>query len=451
MLDLSKLESGKLVLHQVQSDIIPFVKYISESFNSLAEEAEIELTVYPEIEELYMDFDPQKLSTIVMNLISNAIKFTLPGGKIIIHLNAIEKNGKDLFIIKVKDNGTGISADELNNIFNRFHQVDNSSTRVVEGTGIGLALTRELTELMGGSIDVKSVLSKGSEFIVQLPVFRNESISNDLIISHKIPKTNNYITPVEWVEKMDLPLVLIIEDNEDVANYLKASLEEKYNLIYARDGDEGIQKAYERIPDVIISDVMMPGKDGYEVCSTLKNDERTDHIPIILLTAKASLQDKISGISYGADAYLIKPFNKAELFNRVEQLMLLREKMLKKVQQDSYSLLLKKQVKGTEAGFLKKAVDQVHLHINDHSFGSAQLAHKLHLSESQVYRKLKAITGKSTAIFIRSVRLQQAKELILNGDDPISSIAYDVGFNDPSWFSRAFKEEFGYAPSDLHK
>ncbi|NNF32835.1 MAG: response regulator, partial [Saprospiraceae bacterium] len=451
MLDLSKLESGKLGLQLVQADIIPFVKYLCESFNSLTEESEIKLTIYPEIEELYMDFDPQKLSTIVINLLSNAIKFTMPGGKIIVHLNSMEKNGGELFLIKVKDNGTGISADELDNIFNRFHQVDNSSTRVGEGTGIGLALTKELTELMGGSIDVKSLLGKGSEFIVHFPISRNEPITNDLIIPHQTPKKHSYIPPVEWAEKADLPLALIIEDNEDVAKYLKACLDEKYSLIYSRNGIDGIKVAFERIPDIIISDVMMPGKDGYEVCSTLKNDERTDHIPIILLTAKASLQDKISGISHGADAYLIKPFHKAELFTRLEQLMLLREKMMKKIHQDSYSLLLKKQVEGAEAKFLKKAIDLIHAHISDHSFGSVQLAHKLHFSESQVYRKLKAITGKSTAVFIRSVRLQKAKELILNGDDTISSIAYNVGFNDPSWFSRAFKEEFGYTPSELHK
>lgn len=451
MLDLNKLESGKLRLQLVQSDIISFVKNLCQSFYSLTEKNQITLTIYSETEELLMDFDPKKLSTIVINLLSNAIKFTPSGGKIIVHLNRIEKKGGDFFLLKLKDNGSGIPKVELENIFNRFYQVDNSSTRAVEGTGIGLSLTKELTELMGGTIEVKSKVEMGSEFRVQLPITRNLPITNnELLPYHSLPATINTF-PKEEGNLLDLPLVLIIEDNKDIANYLKICLEEKYNLIYAIDGQKGIELAYERIPDIIISDVMMPGKDGFEVCSILKNDERTDHIPIILLTAKASVGDKISGFSHGADAYLIKPFHKAELFTRLEQLILLREKMLKKVRQDSYSLFLKKQMEGVEVNFLKKAIDHIHLHVGDHPFGSLQLAHKLQLSESQVYRKLKAITGKSTAVFIRSVRLQKAKELILQSNDSISSIAYEVGFNDPSWFSRAFKEEFGYSPSELSK
>jgi DNA-binding response OmpR family regulator len=252
-------------------------------------------------------------------------------------------------------------------------------------------------------------------------------------------------------ENSELPIVLIIEDNEDVAQYLKICLQEKHHVLYAKDGIIGLEMAYERIPDIIISDVMMPGKDGLEVCSILKKDERTDHIPVILLTAKATLQDRISGLSHGADAYLTKPFSKIELFTRLDQLMLLRKNLIKRVQNDSYVQLLKKQIEGAEASFLKKVIKQIHEHMNDHSFGSAQLAHKLQFSESQVYRKLKAISGKSTAVFIRSVRLQRAKELILTTDQNISEIAYDVGFNDPSWFSRVFKEEFGFIPSDLSK
>ncbi len=455
MLDLSKLESGKLKLHLVQSDIIPFVKYLCESFHSLTERSKISLTVYSEINELVMDFDAQKLSTIIINLLSNAIKFTPPGGKIIVHLNQTNKKETAYFFIKVKDNGSGISKNELENIFNRFYQVDDSSTRPDEGTGIGLALTKELVELMGGTIGVESTLAKGSEFTIHIPINRNAKMTNDVSLPFKpqidsLDEPNTIITE-ESDEKSELPLALIIEDNADVAQYLKICLEEKYHALYAKDGIEGIEMAYERIPDVIISDVMMPGKDGFEVCSILKNDERTDHIPIILLTAKSSLQDRISGLSHGADAYLTKPFSKVELFTRLDQLMLLRQKMLKRVQNDSYTELLKKQIEGAEASFLKKAVKLIHEHMNDHAFGSAQLAHKVHLSESQVYRKLKAISGKSTALFIRSVRLQRAKELILTTDLTISEISYDVGFNDPSWFSRVFKEEFGFAPSDLYK
>ena len=455
MLDLSKLESGKLKLNPVQSDIIPFVKYLCESFNSTTEASQIKLTVYAEIDELIMDFDSSKLSTVIINILSNAIKYTSPGGKIIVHLTQISTKEKSYFSLKVKDTGAGISEDELEHIFNRFYQVDNSSTRPEEGTGIGLALTKELVDLMDGNITVKSKLGKGSEFIVQLPITRDAVMTSDVSLPFKpqiVYLDETMTTLVEEIdENSELPIVLIIEDNEDVAQYLKICLQEKHHVLYAKDGIIGLEMAYERIPDIIISDVMMPGKDGLEVCSILKKDERTDHIPVILLTAKATLQDRISGLSHGADAYLTKPFSKVELFTRLDQLMLLRKNLIKRVQNDSYVQLLKKQFEGTEAKFLKKVIKEIHEHMNDHSFGSVQLAHKLRFSESQVYRKLKAITGKSTALFIRSVRLQRAKELILTTDQNISEISYDVGFNDPSWFSRVFKEEFGFAPSDLSK
>ena len=455
MLDLSKLESGKMKLNKVQSDIIPFVKYLCESFNSSSEASQLKLMVYAEVEELIMDFDSSKLSTVIINLLSNAIKFTSPGGKIIVHLNSVSVKGKSHFLIKVKDSGSGISQDELENIFNRFYQVDSSSTRTEEGTGIGLALTKELVELMDGNIHVNSKLGKGSEFTVQLPITRNAVKTNDVSLPFKpeIIELDETITTLDEDTEghSELPIALIIEDNKDVAQYLKICLEERHHVLYAMNGNEGLEMAYERIPDIVISDVMMPGKDGFEVCSSLKKDERTDHIPVILLTAKSTLKDRISGLSHGADAYLTKPFSKVELFTRLDQLMLLRKNLMKRVQNDSYVKLLKKQVEGAEANFLKKIIKQIHEHMSDHSFGTAQLAHKVGFSESQIYRKLKAITGKSTALFIRSVRLQRAKELILTTDQTISEISYDVGFNDPAWFSRVFKEEFGFTPSDISK
>ena len=196
---------------------------------------------------------------------------------------------------------------------------------------------------------------------------------------------------------------------------------------------------------------MMPGKDGFQVCATLKSDELTDHIPIILLTAKATVQDRLAGLSHGADAYLAKPFIEAELFTRLDQLILSRSKMRHKFENAGFGSFLSKRVADPETKFLQKVIVIIHENISNHSFGAAQLAHELSLSESQIYRKLKAISGKSTAVFVRSIRLQKGKELIQKTEDTISEIAYDVGFNDPAWFSRAFKEEFGYAPSAISK
>jgi len=456
MLDLSKLESGNMELQLIQADIIPFVRYLSESFHSLAQEKKISLTVYSEIDELLMDFDANKLSVVISNVLSNAIKFTRPGGIIIVHLNQISDNKHEYFFIKIKDNGQGISEREIDNIFNRFYQVDNSSSRRGEGTGIGLALCKEFIELMNGTIEVKSSSGKGSEFTIQLPISNSATQAKDIQI-HIDPNLSASTKEEELIEpisedKSELPLALIIEDNADVAHYLKTCLTGKYQTIHAANGKIGIETAFEKVPDIIISDVMMPVKDGFEVCSTLKTDERTDHIPIIMLTAKVGMKDKLTGLSKGADAYLTKPFVKAELLTRLDQLVLLRKKIIQKIDDDSLSKLLKKRAEDPETKFLQKIIKIIHEEISNHSFGSSiHLAHKMHLSESQIYRKLKAITGKSTAVFIRSVRLQKAKELIQTTDKTISEIAYDVGFNDPSWFSRAFKEEFGFAPSAISK
>ena len=246
-------------------------------------------------------------------------------------------------------------------------------------------------------------------------------------------------------------MVLIIEDNLDVAHYIKTCLIENYQILHAPNGAIGIDVALEKIPDIIISDVMMPIKDGFEVCETLKTNELTDHIPIIILTAKATFEDRLTGLSHGADAYLTKPFEKAELLTRLNQLILLRKKMLSKFEKTGIERLLSKNVKNSETKFLDKIITVIHDNITQSDFGPNQLALQLHLSESQLYRKLKATSGKSTALFMRSIRLQKAKELIQTTDKTISEVAYDVGFNDPSYFSRAFKEEFGSAPSTLSK
>ena len=455
MLDLAKLESGNMELQPVQADVVPFIKYLCESFHSMAKASQIDLTVYSEIDELVMDFDANKMTTIISNLLSNAIKFTRSSGKIVVHLNKIPKNGNDHFFIRVKDDGLGISEAAMPHIFDRFYQADGSSSRKGEGSGIGLALTKEFTELMGGTIEVKSTVGKGSEFNVQIPITKNAHKMVDVRPSPVLALSAESEMPIPFEEAMEsdtqLPLLLIIEDNFDVAHYLKTCLQGKYEIRHAADGIIGIETAFEKVPDIVICDVMMPGKDGYEVCATLKADERTDHIPIIMLTAKVTIEDRITGISHGADAYLAKPFNKVELFTRLNQLILLRKKMRHKLEKEGFGGFLKKRAENPEAKFLQKAIKLIHQEMSDHSFGSRHLARKLLLSESQIYRKLKAITGKSTAIFIRSVRLQRAKELIQTTKSTISEIAYDVGFNDPSWFSRAFKEEFGFTPSELSK
>jgi len=453
MLDLAKLESGHLELELVQTDIIPLVKYLGESFQSLAEEKNIELTVYSEIESLLMDLDSNKIAVIVSNLLTNAIKFTPNEGKIFIHLNRVEQDGQLYFFMKIKDNGNGIPSKDIKYIFNRFYQ---SQTQKSEGSGIGLALTKELVELMQGTISVKSKQRKGSEFLVLLPVTTTASFTNDTLLTKPFYTETTPIYHSESQDEVlgndeDKPLVLIIEDNSDVAQYLQTCLFEKYSTVHAQNGAVGVEKAFELIPDLIISDVMMPEKDGFQVCEELKTDERTDHIPIVILTAKATSQDKIHGLSCGADAYLSKPFLKEELLTRLDQLITLRQRLFQKFEKTDIDTFLNKKFSEPETKFIQKVIKIVHKYMEDYTFQSAQLAQKLNMSRSQLYRKLKAITGKSIAVYMRSIRLQKARLLLESAEMTISEIAYACGFNDPSWFSKAFKEEYGFSPSKIKR
>ncbi len=455
MLDLAKLEEGTMKLKLVQSDIIPFIKYVSESFQSLAEDSQIKLTIYSEIEQIVMDFDPNKLAIIISNLISNAIKFTPSKGKIIVHVTKREIDDVPHAVVKVVDNGTGLSEADAAQIFDRFYQAESSHAQQISGTGIGLSITKELVGLMQGTIQVKSALEKGSTFEIRIPI-TNRAPKVDVLETtvskiHRLSNGTKEQVATMSEEASDLPIALIIEDNADVSHYLRLCLEEKYQVLDAPDGETGLQLAFAKIPDVIISDIMMPGMDGFEVCSTLKQDERTNHVPIILLTAKVTRHDKLTGLRHGADAYLVKPFDKAELFTRLEQLILLRQRLVHRISSGPFSKLLERKVDDPQSKFIQKVGLIIQKEIGNHAFGSAELSRQLHLSESQVYRKLKAISGKSTALFIRSFRLQVARDQLLNGEKTISEVAYEVGFNDPSWFSRAFKEEFGYAPSAISK
>lgn len=455
MLDLAKLENGNMELHPIQTDVIPFLKYLCESFSSLAEENKINLTVYAEIDELVIDFDGDKLSSIISNLLSNAIKFTPEFGKIIVHINQVIQQEKIFLFIKIKDSGIGIPFEDLPNIFNRFYQTDTMTVRKNEGTGIGLALTKELVELMKGTIEVKSTLKKGSTFSLKIPVTRNAPVVKNIEINNVFQEVNSnklLNKTAQFLEtNSELPLVLIIEDNLDVAFYLNTCLANKYETVHAVNGTLGIEMALEKIPDIIICDVMMPGKDGFEVCATLKSDERSDHIPVIMLTTKVAIEDRLIGLSHGADAYLAKPFNKEELFTRLDQLVSQRKKLIHKIQKDGFNTLLKKRTQDPKLQFLQKVIKLIHEDIDNSNFGSADLAKILLISDSQIYRKIKAITGKSTAVFIRSVRLKFAKDLLTTTDKTVSEVAYEVGFKDPSWFSRAFKDEFDFTPSEASK
>lgn len=471
MLDLSKLESGKMTLQPVNGNVVKFLGYIVDSFHSLALSQHKQLHFLTGIEALHVAYDPERLRQIVANLLSNALKFTPENGHVYVGVNVNATRPTDAWvslIISVRDTGAGIPPQQLPHIFDRFYQVDNSHTRKAEGTGIGLALTKELVKLMGGEIAVKSPppgARKGSEFIVMLPLMK-APVTEDYT-GYAIPQAYDVAPSTDSVAALiqkanenqpgEQPLILLVEDNVDVVAYTASCLPD-YRLAVAQDGQEGFDIAQDLIPDLIIADVMMPVMDGFELCRRLRHDERTSHIPIIFLTAKADLESKLEGLQQGADAYLKKPFHREELLVRVKKLLELRQSLqayyLRKAgigndqQPASLPAVPPAAAAKLEDAFVTKVRLAIEANLSNADFTVADLCKLVFISHSQLHRKLEALTGCAPNKFIRIIRLNKAKELLTNDLESIGSIALDCGFNDPGYFARVFKQEYGVTPQE---
>jgi len=448
LLDLSKLDDKSFQLHLQQADIVAYLRYLTESFQTYANSENLSLQFLSTLEDLQMDYDPEQVQQIMTNLISNAVKYTPSGGSIKVKLKQVEQQLQ----LEIHDTGIGITAVDLPHIFDRFYQLDDSTTRKEEGTGIGLAHTRELVQLMGGEIKAESRIDKGSIFSILLPITNNALIKepelNASNLAVQLPIDEND----SLVDTNQLPQLLIIEDNPDVVIYLKACLINQYQIDVAYNGKVGIVKAIEQIPDLIISDVMMPEKDGYEVCNTLKNDERSSHIPIILLTAKADVNSKITGLRRGADAYLIKPFDKEELLIRLEMMIEKQQKLAAYFSQGAISMdaAIEEDIQ-IEHEFVQKVRSIIEKNYTNDRFGLSQLCQKVGMSRSQLYRKMKALIDTSPSDFIRTYRLQQAKKLLETTELNVSEVAWEVGFTSLPHFSKIFQEEFGFTPNTTNK
>lgn len=461
LLDLSKLDVGSYRVNTNRSDIIPFVKQIVHSFSSMAHRKNIllEVEVDPRLKHALGDgapafyFDEDIFEKILYNLLSNAFKFTSEGGNITVGISMADNN---LLALKVEDSGMGIPADKLSFIFDRFYQADDSHKKQYEGTGIGLALVKELVELHQGKITVVSNVNKGTVFSCYFEFDKKiiptntaaATASNKNIV---LPVAISNDTGVGKATGTGRPVILVVEDQQDVRNYIRSKLADTYTVTEAKDGREGFETAKKEMPDLVISDVMMPVTDGFELCALLKDDVLTSHIPVILLTARAEDADKIAGLETGADAYLIKPFNSRELLIRVHNLIELRNKLRKKF---SGKLVVKPEeitVTSQDSRFMKQLLGIVENHISDEQFSVAQLGREFAMSPSQINRKLKAIINQSAGAFIRSVRMERAMELLKNNQGGIAEIAYETGFREPAYFSRVFKSYFGYAPSEVKK
>ena len=453
LMDLAKMEGGLLKPELKDIAVFGFVKEIAKSFVPLAEAKAITYHIDIPERDLVVQLDPDKLDKIVYNLLSNAFKFTPQSGTVSIQV-AIDHHNE--ILLTVSDNGIGIPHHLRAKIFNRFYQVDASQTRQYEGTGIGLAIAKELVELFKGTITVNSVLGEGSTFNVNLPTYPPlereteipESIRTEVIERETYHAESPLDSMHDPVGPDDLPLVLMVEDNIDLTRYVKKELSDQFNIIEARNGEEGLSLAQKKIPDLIVSDIMMPIMDGVTLIKNLRGDDRTSHIPIILLTARDDGEMKIKGFEMGAEQYLVKPFEIDELSARIKSLLGQRERLRKKYSQEFTLQPSDITLKNRDMIFLDKLVKIVEQNLTNETFAVEDLQNEIGMSRMQLHRKLKALTNQSTSDFIRSIKLKRAAQILRQPGIQIAEAAYLSGFNHTSYFSKCFKEQFGILPSE---
>lgn len=472
LLDLSRLEAGNMVLEVRKTDLVKYIKVIADSFNTIAELSSIKFSTSFPNENLMGYLDPGRIEQILYNLLSNAFKFTPSGGEVslILEFDTINKNTVSTMRFSVVDTGIGIKSENIEKLFDRFYQVDPSDTREHEGSGIGLALTKELVELHGGKIMASNRGASGSRFDVSIPISKDkylpslikkdEFVVDEEEISKKASELielddfeDEVVKPedIEFESLKNATMILLVEDNADVRSFIRNNLGMDFMYKEAANGLDGLAIALETIPDLIITDLMMPKMNGIELSEKIKSDERTSHIPLIMLTAKSDVESKIEGFEKGADHYITKPFDISELQARVANLIEQRNKLREK-----YSREIKLQprdiiIKSRDEEFLIRAIETIEKNMSDSEFAVEAFQKEMWMSRMQLHRKLKALTEKSTSEFIRSIKMKRASQLLQSQMGSIAEVAYEVGFHDPSYFTKCFRLEFGVSPSEYYK
>ncbi len=457
MLDISKLEAGVMQLKPIRGDICQYVRHVADFFQSQTENKGIELQVQIYDQPIYTDYDQEKMMHVLTNLISNAIKFTPSGGCIHIRVTMEDEGSGEMVKIHVRDNGKGIPKEAMGRIFERFYRIP-AVNEQTPGTGLGLYLTSQLVQLMKGNIRVESEEGRGTEFIVKLPVTRNAPFKEDHGISlihccslhsiHTEHKAGNE-HEIPHTASTDKPILLIVEDNSDLTEYLVATLEGHYMIELATNGKLGLEKAREIIPDIILTDLLMPQMCGLEMLRLLRKDIRTNHIPVVVLTARGDFDSRITGLKTGADHYLVKPFSQEELLLKLNNLMESRRRMQQKLgafpatDQKNHGHYRQQQQFLSEINALLE--DQLH----NEDFGINEICLSLHMSRPQLYRKFAALTDMPIGKYIRIYRLHKAKSMIEEEGKNVTEAALESGFRNLSHFSSSFRDEFGYPPSKL--
>ena len=465
LLEFRKVEAGEMKLRIIRGNIASLLNEVYFSFNPLFDHKNIEFEIETCADEVDLWYDPEKLVIILNNLLSNAYKYTHEGGKVSIELTCGSANGSEAVMIKVRDTGVGISEDHKQNIFDQYYRIE--EVKEAQGYGIGLALTKNLVLLLKGDISVESELGKGSCFTVTLlrgnHHFSQDQLSNDgdkpvLNMNTMLTSENGKIASNPSVES-DIPLqevdqkkiMLVIEDNDDIMSYIKDSFTKEFRILEASNGEIGLKLATKYLPDIIITDIIMPKMDGLELCKRVKSDLKTCHIPVIMLTALNTLQYKIEGYEIGADSYITKPFSTSLLASRIHNLIKSRNLLAEHI---SRSLLFQPeevQLGLKDEKFISDAIEIVERNISNEKFDALFLAGELNMSHSALYRKLKALSGFTIAEFIKGIRLKRAAQLLRSQSYTVSEVAYMVGFNDLKHFRNSFKEQYKVSPSDYIK
>jgi len=451
-LDLSRLESGKLSLQKKEIDIIPVVKYIVTSFKSMAESNQLEITITTSISSAICNVDKEKFELVLINLLSNAIKFTPPHGSI--HISVDTAPGNKNLSLCVRDTGIGIPMDQLERIFDMYYQVENDINKRVSGTGIGLTMVKELVKMHAGEIITESTVGKGSAFTITIPTISVNKISGNKIHQsvYKTKERKGIANAIKInPKKRNQQLILIVEDDDQMSDYINSHVKIRYMTKIANNGQQGFESALLYNPVLIISDVMMPGMDGFELCKKLKNDFRTSHIPIILLTAKTEEPDLLKGLAIGADNYLKKPFKANELVARITNLIANRERLHKKFKTGQRMDLIEFNITPADESFLEKCLHLLENRISNPDYSVNKFASELALSRVQLHRKLKALTGMSTNQYINMIRLKKAVAMLDSGLRNISEISYDCGFSNPSYFTELFKQIYKFTPTQYRQ
>lgn len=446
LMDFRKMEVQELKLHVVGGDIVAFIKEVSLSFADLADKKNISFTFETEIESLLTSYDADKLERILFNLLSNAFKFTYQDGFVSVHVALKEGSPKkgDLLEIKVLDTGIGIPLANQPYIFDNFFQHEVPADMMNQGSGIGLSITKEFVKLHGGEIHVESELENGTCFTVLLPV---KVISSEK--AHPEPANPLLSATKEQVSlpSHQKPVLLLVEDNDDFRFYLRENLRSYFRITEAGNGNEGWQKVLSMHPHLVVSDISMPQMNGIELCKKIKNDERTKHIPVVLLTALTGEEQQLKGLEIGANDYMTKPFNFEILLSKIRNLLQQQELYISTYTRKIEAVPTKVEMKSVNEKFVQQALFLVEKNISNTNFSVEELSREMNMSRVALYKKILLLTGQSPVAFIRTIRLKKAAQMMVDTGLSISEIAYEVGFSDPKYFAKSFKQEYGCLPS----